>query len=817
MHRFLIAIVIIVGLLLSVPVLFAIPPAAVDPEQKDVAEINKGIDDGVQFLRRTRDARGHWESFVIDSLVGMEGGITSLATLALLNSGVKPTDPDVSAPLDYLRKLEPKKTYVVGIINMCLLDAKNPKDLLLIQKNVDWLTNTAVKSGGRLKGWGYPSGEIHVDASNTQYALLGLYAGKMAGAKIDDKVWKEIRDLYLTTIIKVGKDQGSWSYHEGDKRPSFTMTTAGVCGLLIARMGLDRSEQQLDAKSGIAAKCGEYPENEAIRRGMNWLGENFAFNGAESSKSLFYNVYGIERAGRLSGQRFIGYKDWYREGCDFLVLSKKGSTQRGDGSWASDNDTNFRGVNVISTAFALLFLSKGRSPVLISKMAHGEFTKTPKGLLTERSAEPEILGWNRKHNDARHLTEFASRELFQNAPLGWQVYDPRRKDFTTNSDLLNEIGTLVQSPILYITGHRLMMTTDQQKKIFKKYIEEGGFVIAEACCGSEPFVVEFRKLIAELFPESELNVAPPEHAIWQSHFLVPPNEFPKLECMNRGCRTVLVFSPVPLAGFWEERKYMPSPGKPATNRGEFAFQLAANVVAYATGKEPPKQRLAQKKVVDAKGDENSPRSGFVQPVQIKLDESPPADAAMRSLMSYLQDIARLDVVLDKKSLTPNDVDLFKFKFLYMHGKKGFDLDDTSIENIKVNLQTGGILLADACCGSEAFDTAFRKMAGKMFPEAKLEVIPPTDELYSQKLNGRLIDLVERREKVARANSGTDTGYEKLPPRLEGIKVDGRWAIVYSRYDIGCALENHKSSDCLGHSPDSAKRLAAAVVLYSLKR
>ena len=61
------------------------------------------------------------------------------------------------------------------------------------------------------------------------------------------------------------------------------------------------------------------------------------------------------------------------------------------------------------------------------------------------------------------------------------------------------------------------------------------------------------------------------------------------------------------------------------------------------------------------------------------------------------------------------------------------------------------------------------------------------------------------------------GVKDLPPYLEGIKVDGRWAVIYSKYDVGCALEGHKSSDCLGHDRDSALRIASAAVLYALKR
>ena len=164
---------------------------------------------------------------------------------------------------------------------------------------------------------------------------------------------------------------------------------------------------------------------------------------------------------------------------------------------------------------------------------------------------------------------------------------------------------------------------------------------------------------------------------------------------------MLILSPEALSGYWEESKYMPEGGKEASTRGQRAFQLAANIIAYATGKEPPKQRLSTRKIIEVKGTDKAPPNGFVQPLQIKLDESPPADAAMRNLMGYLRDNAKLDVALSKVSLPPNDEALFQFKLLYMHGKKAFEIDEAGIKNIQANLQSGGILLADACCGDTA--------------------------------------------------------------------------------------------------------------------
>ena len=43
----------------------------------------------------------------------------------------------------------------------------------------------------------------------------------------------------------------------------------------------------------------------------------------------------------------------------------------------------------------------------------------------------------------------------------------------------------------------------------------------------------------------------------------------------------------------------------------------------------------------------------------------------------------------------------------------------------------------------------------------------------------------------------------LAPALEGIKYNGRWVVIYSKYDLGCALEHTTSSDCLGHDYASA--------------
>src|SRR5581483_2940570 len=106
-----------------------------------------------------------------------------------------------------------------------------------IQRNVDWLIRTRVMEGTACLGWSYsPALPPITDNSNTQYALLGLHAGRLAGARIYAEVWKSIRDYYLRTQ----RPDFGWIYSPlAGSTSRLTMTTAGACGLLITGMELN--------------------------------------------------------------------------------------------------------------------------------------------------------------------------------------------------------------------------------------------------------------------------------------------------------------------------------------------------------------------------------------------------------------------------------------------------------------------------------------------------------------------------------------------------------------------------------------------------
>ena len=90
------------------------------------------------------------------------------------------------------------------------------------------------------------------------------------------------------------------------------------------------------------------------------------------------------------------------------------------------------------------------------------------------------------------------------------------------------------------------------------------------------------------------------------------------------------------------------------------------------------------------------------------------------------------------------------------------------------------------------------------PANPLIPIPRNDELYTAKVHYDLADV-----QYSKAAGGG-----RNLPELEGVKVNGRWAVIYSKYDIGCALERNQGIDCKGYSYESAIRIASNIVIYS---
>src|SRR6476620_10760963 len=200
-HVSIVAIVTIV----APAVALAQPPQPPKERPIDAAQVLAAIDHGVAFLKREQLPRGNWTEFP-----GYDGGVTSLCTLALLNSGVPADDPTIKQALNYLRGLELDKTYSVALQTMVLCAATRKDDMIRITRNVKWLEEHQIKDGQRKGAWSYPG--HGGDNSNSQFAVLALYDGQRVGVEVSRETWTLAQKYWADSQ----NDDGSSGFVPGD-------------------------------------------------------------------------------------------------------------------------------------------------------------------------------------------------------------------------------------------------------------------------------------------------------------------------------------------------------------------------------------------------------------------------------------------------------------------------------------------------------------------------------------------------------------------------------------------------------------------------
>ncbi len=358
----------------------------------DAAQVRDAIERGIAYLKREQSPRGDW-----GEMAGYTGGVTALVTLSLLNAGVPADDPVIAKALDYLRPLKLERTYVVSLQTMVFCTAEPKKDMLLIDRNVRWLEANQVIQADRKGAWSYPG--PGGDNSNSQFAVLALYDAQSVGAKVKRQTWQLAADYWRNTQ----NDDGSWGYVPGDAG-SGSMTCAGIGALATSTAALESGDATVDR--GRVICCRPHQADHALERAVDWLAQHFSISrnprpAGSGQACLYYYLYGLERAGRLTARRFIGDHDWYREGAEFLVNDQDPLSHYWKGTWHAEQQPH------ISTALSLLFLAKGRRPVVVGKLEYGQ---------------PEH--WNQHRRDAANLVAYT--ETKWNLGLTWQTVSARK-------------------------------------------------------------------------------------------------------------------------------------------------------------------------------------------------------------------------------------------------------------------------------------------------------------------------------------------------------------------------------------------------------
>ncbi len=364
-------------------------------------QVEHAIDGGIQFLKAQQRSDGSWADIEPEARTGM----TSLVTLALLTAGETADSQAIRKALDYLRHFGPaelRSTYAISLQTMVFATAEPERNLLRIVANVRWLELAQIKPKEPVfwpGSWAYSDTKRRPgDNSNSQYALLGLLAASEVGVPVNPSVWELSRSYWE----RAQKRDGGWAYTPDMNNPTASMTCAGVSSVIISRLGRSQGQEFLQGEA--VNDCGKGAVDRNLQAGIDWLASRFQvgenFGGGQQWK--FYYLHGLERAGRLAGIRFFGTHDWYRAGAEELVRAQDKLGGYWLGKLVEEN-------KVLATSFALLFLAKGRAPVLINKLRYGPSED-----------------WNNDPNDVRNIVSIVSRDWQQ--LLTWQLVELQKGD-----------------------------------------------------------------------------------------------------------------------------------------------------------------------------------------------------------------------------------------------------------------------------------------------------------------------------------------------------------------------------------------------------
>lgn len=668
-------------------------------------------------------------------------GYTTLCVMALLNAGVPREHPQVAAAIaKVIRDSDAtggqyQGSYQSGLVNMLLAMLKDPAHRRVAERQTSYLRSFQNADGG----WG--------DYSRTQYALLGLKCARDMGVDVPTEVFKRAK-----RYLEQGQNKdGGWGYTPSVQSSYGSMTTAGISSLFICN-------EQSYKESPL---CGATPNDDALQRAMSWLGTHFSVrNNPKHGGYHYYYLYGLERIGVLTGQKFIGGHDWYREGVEHLVRM-----QALDGSWTNGG--------LLGTEFALLFLGKGREPVVMQKLMYaGE--------------------WNTDPYDAKDLVEQASRDL--KMPMSTQVVDTKA-----------DVGTMAGAPILYMQGRKAFQFDKATRETIKAFIDQGGFLFVSSCCATNEFDTCFRNEMSEMFPDAAFDRLLTSHEIFNlQHRITAPNAF-MIEGLSTGCRTAVFYAPHDICCAWGGCKGCKDK---LCLSGQESKNLGVNMIAYALNFKKLKDKLDNELIIGKMPSGTTQRNALIIGQLHHTGDWNPDPSAIPNLTQTLKKEIGLKGEVAKRQVVLGTDDLGDYPLLYLTGHRGFIYSPSQVDALRTYLDRGGFLLADPCCGKMEFDVAFRRLCGQLYADKPLALLPATHAAMQQPYSLEKIDYKPAVLKLFPALAGK--------PQIEGLSAaDGRLQIMYSRFNIGCELQGHSCANCLGVSATHAYTIAVNAINYAL--
>jgi VWFA-related protein len=353
-------------------------------------EISQAIAKGVEFLKGAQSDRGQWDEPAQNQ---HPLGMTALAGLALLENGVAREALEIGKAREIVTALagESDQTYDLALailfLARCQQTRKGDADSLIqtlgrrlgqgdhegiwdysVPRNRE---ETATASSRSRRGERRKTGRMNRffsgpgDNSNTQFALLGLWAAGRHGFDSDANL-ESIDGHFRSTQL----DDGRWGYRVG-MGGTEAMSCAGLMGLAIAAARPGLAERQTARARGAALAA-----DPAFQAALRAVGQDARRAGNQSD---IYYLWSLERVCVALGLRSLDGFDWYARGAQILL-----NRQENDGGWPHD-----RWGRLPSTCLALLFLRKANLAFEIDRVLRLPGPKTELALATTSTREAE--------------------------------------------------------------------------------------------------------------------------------------------------------------------------------------------------------------------------------------------------------------------------------------------------------------------------------------------------------------------------------------------------------------------------------------------
>lgn len=695
-----------------------------------------------------------------------DGGLTALATYALLAAGENPQDPRLAKAVAYLKTLQSPNVYVQGMrAQIWSYLPENFQRQKLVNENAQ-LIISQMKTAPASRGmWYYPKTDpIAYDHSISQYGVLGLWALQQDGAEIDSRIW-EIMDQKW----RADEDpDGGWAYKlhtSGDEgTDTISMACAGAASLFITTGYVHAME---------ARNCDGNLHDENIEHALHYITSNFnhVIDGSPREKILtYYSLYGIERVADASGLKYFGNVNWFGAGTKFLTAA-----QSRDGSWGNEADIfthNLR--NIPDTCFGLLFLVHGNAPVVVNKLSYTSAMPKQK--------DPSAW-WNQRPRDMFNLTHWLGAQT--ESIVNWNVVSLTTPD-----------AELHDAPVLYIASSVPPAFSDDEKDKLRRYIQDGGMILANADCGARNFTEAFEKAMEELLAPCRFRELPADHPIFTNQQF-PARKWgnkPKLRGLSNGVRELVVLIPQQdFARAWQ----IPFQGNIT------AYGAGADIIEYACDRVGITEPRAPYHV---EPDPNIKPTRTIHLARLEYDGNwQPEPGGWRRMASILHNDDKAELVIDPVELGQGKLSPDMDKVASLTGTEDPKLTPIQWKELKSYAERGGTLLIDAAGGSSTFANAMEVAFPSAFGAAAAQFNQPASEddpIYPPKLGE--VGIYRSYAKRVLGNLRA--------PELRVMKIDKRNAVIFSRLDLSNGIVGADVDGIVGYKPAIATAIVHHIIL-----